>query len=291
MASRILVCDDTPTVLDFLELVFERQGFEVQRAGNGDFAVEQAAQTCPDIVLVDAMMPGTDGFEVCRRLRANPDTNAIPILMYSAVVGHEVRARALAAGADEFLGKTMSHAELVSKVRDWLATRALPGGVGDPAWLQVALDLLALLHTEFVWLLRVEPGGAVPLAVAAEHGEQQALRFDQRVGHEPFPIESDSPFARILDQHALRIGWPVTELDGQPGGRRLAEALSEAGVTAVSSAPLGDREAPRGVVLFSTPAALTLDHEAAQQASIGLRYAETALAGERPSDGSASSGL
>ena len=283
MASRILVCDDTPTVLDFLELVFEKQGFEVQRAGSGDFAIEQAGQTRPDIVLVDAMMPGTDGFEVCRRLRANPDTNAIPILMYSAVVGHEVRARALAAGADEFLGKTMSHAELVAKVRDWLATQALPGGVGDPAWLQVALDLLTLLHSDFVWLLRVESVGAVSLAVAAEHGEQQAMRFDQQVGRGPFSLDPGSPFGRILRQHALRVGWPVTELDGQAGGRYLAEALTEAGVGTLSSAPLGGGEAPRGVVLYSAPATLTLDHEAAQQASIALRYAETALAGGRRS--------
>lgn len=284
MASRILVCDDTPTVLDFLELVFEKQGFEVQRAGNGDLAVEQAAEANPDIVLVDAMMPGTDGFEVCRRLRANPETNAIPILMYSAVVGHEVRARALAAGADEFLGKTMSHAELVSKVRDWLATRALPGGVGDPAWLQVALDLLTLLHTDFVWLLRIKPAGAVTLALAAEHGEQQAIRFDQRVGRGPFALEPESPFARILAQHALRVGWPVTEFESRPGGSSLAGALTEAGVAAVSSAPLGGREVPRGLVLYSAPATLTLDHEAAQQASIGLRYAETALARERPAN-------
>ncbi|MGA9190710.1 MAG: response regulator, partial [Anaerolineales bacterium] len=128
MSQKILICDDTPTVLDFLELVFEKQGFEVIRAGSGAYALEAAAEHHPDLLLVDAMMPGMDGFEVCRRLRAQPDTASETILMYSAIVGEEVRARALSAGADEFLGKMISHAELVSQVRDWLAARSAPGG-------------------------------------------------------------------------------------------------------------------------------------------------------------------
>ena len=126
MSQKILICDDTPTVLDFLELVFEKQGFEVIRAGSGAYALEAAAEHHPDLLLVDAMMPGMDGFEVCRRLRAQPDTASETILMYSAIVGEEVRARALSAGADEFLGKMISHAELVSQVRDWLAARSAP---------------------------------------------------------------------------------------------------------------------------------------------------------------------
>ena len=129
MNPKILICDDTPTVLDFLELVFEKQGFEVIRAGSGEYAIQAAADHHPDLLLVDAMMPGIDGFEVCRRLRANPETAGETILMYSAVVGEEVRARALSSGADEFLGKTLSHAELVAQVRDWLAASSAPGGV------------------------------------------------------------------------------------------------------------------------------------------------------------------
>ena len=151
MSQKVLICDDTPTVLDFLELVFEKQGFDVIRAGSGPYAVEMASEHHPDVVLVDAMMPGMDGFEVCRRLRAKPDTADETILMYSAIVGDEVRARALSAGADEFLGKTLTHAELVSQVRDWLAARSGPGGIGRPAWVQVGLDLLVLFGSDLPW--------------------------------------------------------------------------------------------------------------------------------------------
>ncbi|MEW6568888.1 MAG: response regulator [Chloroflexota bacterium] len=130
MAHRILVVDDTPVVLDFLEFVFRRAGFEVLRAASGEAALAAAVEDQPDILLVDVLRPGMDGLEVCRQLRAMPSTARVPILLYSAVVREEIASAARAAGADEFLGKTMNHAELVDRVRDWLAVVARPGWGG-----------------------------------------------------------------------------------------------------------------------------------------------------------------
>lgn len=278
MSQKILICDDTPTVLDFLELVFEKQGFEVIRAGSGAYALEAAAEHHPDLLLVDAMMPGMDGFEVCRRLRAQPDTASETILMYSAIVGEEVRARALSAGADEFLGKMISHAELVSQVRDWLAARSAPGGMGRPEWVQVGLDLLVLFRSELVWLVGAGPQGATTLAVASERGEQQALRFIQNLGAGPFDLSPGSFLAAILERSEV---WnrETSEIGRGPGAESVRRALQAVDVGRYSAARLGGAgQAWKGLVLFASPATLTLDRQAAQEIAIGLRYAEAVMA-------------
>jgi CheY-like chemotaxis protein len=277
MSPKILICDDTPTVLDFLELVFEKQGFEVIRAGNGEYALAMAAEQHPDLLLVDAMMPGMDGFEICRRLRSNPATSSETILMYSAVVGEEVRARALSAGADEFLGKTLSHAELVSQVRDWLAARAEPGGVGSQAWVRVGLDLLTLFHSELVWLLEVGEEGAETLAAVSERGEQQAMRFVQTLGAGPYSLEHGGFLAQVLERSELSVGKPVEFVADGMGSASAMEALHALGIRSYSSAPLVGGDGRRGIVVFASPATLTLDRQAAEEIAIGLRYAEAAL--------------
>ncbi len=122
MTSKILIVDDTTELLFFLDYIFQRNGFEVVTAANGKDAIRLAKETHPDVLLVDVMMPGIDGLEVCRHLRQDPDMRDVPILLYSAAVGEEIRQKATDAGANEFLGKTMNHEELVTKVRDWLAS-------------------------------------------------------------------------------------------------------------------------------------------------------------------------
>lgn len=123
MASKILIVDDTTELLFFLDYIFQRNGFEVVTAANGTEAIQLAKEKTPDVMLVDVMMPGIDGLEVCRRLREDPEMREVPILLYSAAVGEEIRQKAQDAGANEFLGKTLNHEELVSKVRNWLEAK------------------------------------------------------------------------------------------------------------------------------------------------------------------------
>lgn len=279
MASRILIADDTPTVLDFLELVFENQGFEVIRAGSGARALELARAEDPDLLLVDVMMPDVDGFEVCRALRRDPQTTNQTILLYSAVVGEEVRARARAAGADEFLGKTLHHAELVSRVRDWLASRSLPGGVGESAAIEVALDLLDLMQVELVWLLRKEQGLYRTAAISSARGQQQALRFEGLVGPGPFAPQEGSLFGRTEELRRLRMDWGLGEVAEMVGGGNVANAMQRVGANALGSAMLTSAERPVGMVIFSSPAALAIDTARARAISAGLRYATLALEG------------
>jgi len=124
MSDKILIVDDTTELLFFLDYIFQRNGFEVVTAANGKDAIRIAKETNPDVLLVDVMMPGIDGLEVCRQLRQDADMHDVPILLYSAAVGEEIRQKSLEAGANEFLGKTINHEELVTKVRNWLASES-----------------------------------------------------------------------------------------------------------------------------------------------------------------------
>ncbi len=277
MSSRILIVDDTPTVLDFLELVFERQGFEVVKALSGEQALRLAVEAEPDVLLIDVMMPGMDGLEVCRRLRADPATTHLPLLLYSAVVGNEIEAQARAAGADEFLGKTLHHAELVNKVRDWMAARARPGGVGVPALVEVCLDLAGLLQVEWVWLVGDRGEGFVHLAVAAERGEQEAVRFLQTVGKGPYPVEGETVLGVLFEHGRLKVQWALEEIRALRDGGPLAEAVARFNARALFAAPLRGPAGERAALFFSSPPTLALDSRTARAVAVALRYATASV--------------
>jgi DNA-binding response OmpR family regulator len=277
VASRILIADDTPTVLDFLEIVFARQGFEVIKAGHGEQAVDRAVESIPDLILLDVMMPGIDGLEVCRRLRGDPRTARLPILLYSAVVGEEIRAQALAAGADEFLGKTLQHAELVSRVRDWMAARSTPGGVGSPALVEVGLDLVHMLEAELVWILGARQTDVQHLAIACERGEQSAVRFVQDVGVGPFPLEEGSFWGAFFQGGDLRLNIAPEELERAPGGAAIARALLPFGARGFSLLPLSAPGGERGVLAYTPPPMVAQGRRAAYSLAVAARYAAAAL--------------
>ena len=121
MHGKILIADDEPNILISLEYLMKREGHEVLLAHDGREALEAIRQHRPDVVLLDVMMPVKSGFDVCQRIRANPDWSKVRVVMLTAK-GREVEvSKGLALGADDYITKPFATKELLARVRDQLA--------------------------------------------------------------------------------------------------------------------------------------------------------------------------
>lgn len=125
MTARILVVDDIPANVKLLEARLLAEYFDVLTAENGYQALEICESTQVDVVLLDIMMPGIDGFEVCERLKANPRTMHIPVVMVTALDQPSDRVRGLKAGADDFLTKPVNDLQLISRVKSLMRLKTL----------------------------------------------------------------------------------------------------------------------------------------------------------------------
>lgn len=120
MNKRIMLVDDEPQVLALLDITLRRPGFTVIKANNATHALEAINEQTPDLFVLDVMMPGMDGIELCRRIRARTQTAKVPILLVSARHDPEIVRKALAAGADDCLSKLTPQYKLLLKVRQLL---------------------------------------------------------------------------------------------------------------------------------------------------------------------------
>jgi DNA-binding response OmpR family regulator len=118
--SRVLVVDDVAANVKLLADLLEVHGFAVSCCGSGEEALASLAAQPADVVLLDVLMPGMDGYEVCRRIRSDPKLTAIPVVMVTSLDDREERIKGLEAGADEFLSKPINAQELLARVRSLL---------------------------------------------------------------------------------------------------------------------------------------------------------------------------
>jgi two-component system, cell cycle response regulator len=116
-AAVILIVDDDPRGCEALEGLLTGQGYDLAFAGNGREALDQAESLVPDLILLDVMMPELDGFEVCRRLRANARLAEVPVIMVTALDDQDSRLQGIEAGADDFISKPFNRMELRARVR------------------------------------------------------------------------------------------------------------------------------------------------------------------------------
>lgn len=116
MPKRVLVCDDEPYMVESVSYVARKAGFEVLTAEDGDSALATARRERPDLVFLDIMMPGLSGDEVCRRLKTDPSTSRMYVVILTARGQEEDERRAMAMGADEFMTKPFSPRKLRDKL-------------------------------------------------------------------------------------------------------------------------------------------------------------------------------
>ncbi|HDL17955.1 MAG TPA: diguanylate cyclase [Bacteroidetes bacterium] len=122
---KILVVDDVPLNVELLRTYLNTAGYLVFEAGNGEKALEMVAQKKPDLLLLDIMMPKMNGFEVCKRLKSDPKTRFIPIVMVTALQSVEDKVQGIEAGADDFITKPFNKMELLARVRSLLRIKFL----------------------------------------------------------------------------------------------------------------------------------------------------------------------
>jgi DNA-binding response OmpR family regulator len=128
MSNRILVVEDDPAALRLVSYTLEAEGYEVLTATNGLQGLRKAQNDKPDLVVLDVMLPGIDGFEICHRLRAEPETAKLLIMMLSAKAREVDKTTGLKVGADDYLPKPADPSDIVSHVKALLAKKiASPG--------------------------------------------------------------------------------------------------------------------------------------------------------------------
>ena len=124
MSWSVLIVDDEPLTQDMLRLMLEPAGFRVTGAEHGLEALEIVKESKPDIMILDVMMPHMDGITVCKKLRSNAETADLPIIMLSGKTHLNAVEEGLRAGANRYLAKPMSRAELIQNLREVLAETA-----------------------------------------------------------------------------------------------------------------------------------------------------------------------
>jgi phosphate regulon transcriptional regulator PhoB len=155
MALRVLIVEDEPDIRDLLVFHLEREGYQVTKCRSGEEAVRLAQAAPPDLLLLDVMLPEMDGLEVCRRLRRDPHTQAIPIVMLTARGDEMDRVLGLELGADDYVVKPFSPRELVARIRAVLRRARPSPGTAPVAVGGLTIDAAA--HTVTV--------GGVPVAL------------------------------------------------------------------------------------------------------------------------------
>jgi adenylate cyclase len=131
MTARILVVDDQRSNAEMMAGVLKARGYSVYTALDGQQALEQVREIHPDLVVSDILMPGVDGYDLCRRLRSSPETALLPVILVTSLDAQGERIKGLEAGADDFLAKPVNWEELFARVRSLLRVKALQDELKD----------------------------------------------------------------------------------------------------------------------------------------------------------------
>jgi class 3 adenylate cyclase len=241
--AKVLVVDDTPHNVKLLADLLGVKGYAVATAVSGEEALVKVASESPDLILLDVMMPGLSGYDVCRKLREDPRTALLPIVLVTSLDPQGERVKGIEAGADDFLGKPINQAELFARVRSLLRVKALQDEVKRQA---------AALKD---WNLKLEE--RVAEQVAQLQGMDQLKRFFA-------PAVADAILSAgeksILAPHRREICYVFVDLRGFTAFTDAAEPEEVEAVLQLYHATMGaliaeyggtlDRFAGDGILIF-----------------------------------------
>lgn len=118
--KNILIIDDDPATTRLLEVLLTREGYNILTENLSDNAMQATKNYQPDLIILDLMMPGTDGFEICQTMKNDPELAKIPVLMFTSANQADIRKQALAVGINEYITKPIHPNDLKLKIREWL---------------------------------------------------------------------------------------------------------------------------------------------------------------------------
>ncbi len=264
--AKLLVVDDTPQNVKLLADLLRAKGYEVVTAASGPEGLEKVAAERPDLVLLDVMMPGMSGYEVCQKIRSDPGTGILPVVMVTALDPAQERIKGLEAGADDFLSKPVNHAELLARVRSLVRVkhlydtvqsqagqlaewnRTLEGRVGDQvaqlerlgrlkrffspqlAELIVAGDAADPLksHRQEITVVFLDLRGFTAFAETAEPEEVMVVLRDYHAAMGQLIMEHEGTLERFTgDGMMIFFNDPVPVPDGPERAVRMAVAMRE----------------------------------------------------------------
>ena len=128
--SIVLVVDDNPANLEIIANYLQDQGLEAAIAGNGEIALKRVKHLQPDLILLDVLMPGIDGFETCRKLKEDEDTRDIPVIFMTSLTDNEYRRQGFLVGGVDYIAKPIHYEEMYARVKTHLEIRQYRGTSG-----------------------------------------------------------------------------------------------------------------------------------------------------------------
>jgi class 3 adenylate cyclase len=186
MTAKVLVVDDTPQNVKLLADILSAKGYTAITAASGEEGLAKVANESPDLVLLDIMMPGLSGYDVCRRLRAEPATALLPVVLVTSLDPQGERVKGIEAGADDFLQKPINQPELLARVRSLLRVKTLQDEVARQAaelkvWNATLEERVQACVAEIEGLGRLKRFFSAPVAEAiVSAGEQSMLAPHRR---------------------------------------------------------------------------------------------------------------
>ncbi len=272
MASKVLIVDDMPDAIMMLSDMLIHEGYEVHTATRGQQALAIAEEIRPDVILLDVMMPGMNGIETCRRLRMNPTTAEVPVVLVSARTPSEARAEGLLAGAADYITKPVNMQDLLTRVSRLIDTT--PHNPPEQLRLleEMAYTTLTVLPCNLTWILSIDADNQwlVHEAIAMEDGAEAAYIFLSMIGGAPdaiqLPVQPDNnPLADVVLARQVLIDAPTTEFYELSGGRVFSEVFEYFEFEYISILPLVTAGETVGIMLLATIGHAVADSERAQQ--------------------------